>query len=57
VSSFRTSGNKVLCVLYLDNTCPGYVEVKDLYVDDEGDTWDVCRWCKALEDELVASRL
>lgn len=43
--TLRFADGKVLCCLNITNECPGYVPIEDLYRDEWGDVWDMCKPC------------
>lgn len=44
---------KILCALVCSPDCPGFALIADLYVDENGDKWDVCKWCHEWEQGVI----
>lgn len=43
----------MFCALAISNSCKGLVPVDELYVDENGHRWDMCKVCVEAEKRVV----
>lgn len=49
------NGN-ILCAFLCHPDCKGWIPPEELYVDDNGDKWDICQLCADWERQQVARK-
>lgn len=51
--TFSVWDQGILCALAISNSCKGLVPLDELYVDENGHRWDMCKPCVEAEKRVI----